>query len=335
MSDAPHHANHTKGGPPGAAPSLVAPAEAPAKSAAPPEPGSSAAGILLFLSALVLFTLMDVAAKDLGSRYHPAQVIWARFAVNLALISLLFRGRLLALARSRQPGLQLARGALQMATVALFFLSIRHIGLAEAAALADISPVLITLGAALFLGERLGPRRLIGIAVAFVGAMVVLRPGAGVMHPAALLALGAGFTYAGGALLTRVVRFDSTATSVIWSAGVGTVLSSLALPFFWQPVAPADLPVFLAVGALGAGGQALIIMGFQRCEAGTLAPFGYAGLVLSTLWGVVFFGQFPDLWTVLGALVIVAAGLYVWSRERAEAVRARQHAATMARTTDD
>lgn len=334
-NDAPHHAHHTTGGPPGAAPSLVAPPETASAKAAPPGQGASATGILLFLAALVLFTLMDVAAKDLGSRYPPAQVVWARFAVNLALISLLFRGRMLALARSRQPGLQLARGALQMATVALFFLSIRHIGLAEAAALADISPVLITLGAALFLGERLGPRRLIGIAVAFVGAMVVLRPGAGVMHPAALLALAAGFTYAGGALLTRVVRFDPTATSVIWSAGVGTVLSSLALPFFWQPVAPADLPLFLAVGALGAAGQALIIMGFQRCEAGTLAPFGYAGLVLSTLWGVIFFQQFPDRWTVLGALVIVAAGLYVWSRERAEAVRAQQAAAAAVRTSDD
>lgn len=278
-------------------------------------------GILLLLGALVLFTLMDAAAKDLGSRYHPAQVIWARFAVNLALVALVFRGSFLRQARSQQPKLQLLRGCMQMLTVALFFLSIRHIGLAEAAALTDLNPVLITLGAALFLGEKLGPRRIAGIAVAFVGAMIVLRPGTSVMQPAALLALAAAFSYAGGALMTRVVRFDSTATSVIWSALVGTALSSLALPFFWQPVAPADFPVFLAVGALGAGGQALLIRAFASAEASTLAPFGYLGLVLSSTWGWIFFGQLPDQWTVLGALVIVAAGLYVWTRERAEARR--------------
>ncbi len=308
-------ATKTQGGP-AAAPSAVV--------AVGGDLAATGKGVALFLAALVLFTLMDVAAKDLGHRYPPAQVIWARFAVNLALISLLFRGRMLALAKSRQPGLQLLRGLMQVGTVALFFVSIRFIGLAEAAALSDISPVLITLGAALFLGERLGPRRIAGIAVAFVGAMIVLRPGAGVMHPAGLLAVAAGFAYAGGALLTRVVRFDSTATSVIWSAGVGTALSSLVLPFYWQPVAVADFPVFLAVGALGAAGQALLIVAFRVAEAGAIAPFGYTGLILSSLWGWLFFDQLPDRWTVLGAVVIVAAGLYVWSRERAEALRAQR-----------
>lgn len=310
MSDPSHEVSQIIEGGPVAAPPPVAPMA----------PGR---GIALFLGALVLFTLMDVAAKRLGQSYHPAQVIWARFAVNLALVSLVFRGAFLHHARSRQPRLQLLRGVAQMATVTLFFLAIQHIGLAEAAALTDLNPVLITLGAALFLGEKLGPRRIAGIAVSFIGAMVVLRPGAAVMHPAALLALAAAFSYATGALMTRVVRFDSTATSIIWSAMVGTALSSLALPFFWQPVAPADLPLFLACGALGAGGQALLIRAFQATEASALAPFGYVGLVLSSLWGWLFFDQLPDGWTVIGAAIIVAAGLYVWARERAEARRAK------------
>jgi drug/metabolite transporter (DMT)-like permease len=285
----------------------------------PPAVGAAGRGIGLFLGALMLFGLMDVVAKKLGQSYPPAMVIWARFAVNLALLSLLFRGRLFAAVRSRQPGLQLLRGTFQMATVALFFLAIRFVGLAEAATMGALAPVLITLGAALFLGERLGARRLIGIAVAFAGALIVLRPGSGMMHPAALLALAASFTYAGGALLTRVVRFDSTATSVLWSALVGTALSSLLLPFFWQQVAPADLPLFLAVGALGAAGQAALIMAFRKAEAGVLAPFGYTDLAFSSLWGWVFFAQLPDDFTVAGALVIAAAGVYVWWRERAEA----------------
>ncbi|SDE48757.1 DMT family transporter [Rhodobacter capsulatus] len=310
MSDLRDAATGHAGGPETAPSSVRLAAEAKAK--------ATAQGIGLFLLALMLFGLMDVAAKKLAQDYPPAMVVWARFAVNLALVTLLFRGKLLTLVRSHQPGLQFLRGCFQMGTVALFFIAIRYIGLADAAALGALSPVLITLGAALFLGEKLGAGRIIGIVAAFTGALIVLRPGAGVMHPAAILALLACFTYAGGALLTRVVRFDSTATSVLWSAMVGTGLSSLALPFFWQEVAPIDLPLFLAVGALGAVGQAALIVAFRKAEAGSIAPFGYSDLIFSGLWGWAFFAQLPDLYTVIGALVIVAAGVYVWSRERAE-----------------
>lgn len=285
------------------APSFVA--------AMPPQ----AKGIALLLGALVLFTLMDAAAKDLGARYHPGQVVWARFAVNAAVLALIFRSRMPQLLQSRRPGVQLIRGLTQLGTVLLFFFSIRYIGLAEAAALTDLNPVLITLGAALFLRERLGVRRIFGIGLAFCGAMIILRPGASVMHPAALLALAAAFSYAAGALLTRVVREDSLATSMLWSALVGTALSTLALPFFWQPVAANDLWVFVVVGLLGTAAQGLLIRAFSLAEASALAPFGYAGLILSSLWGFVFFDQLPDRWTVLGALVIVSAGLYVWHRE--------------------
>jgi len=293
------------------------PETAPSSVRAPLDAKATGQGIGLFLIALMLFGLMDVAAKKLAQDYAPAMVIWARFAVNLALVTLMFRGRLVSVVRSRQPGLQFLRGCFQMGTVALFFLAIGYIGLAEAAALGALSPVLITLGAALFLGEKLGAGRIIGIVAAFAGALIVLRPGAGVLHPAAILALLACFTYAGGALLTRVVRFDSTATSVLWSAMVGTGLSSLLLPFFWQQVAPIDLPLFLAVGALGAAGQAALIVAFRKAEAGAIAPFGYADLLFSSLWGWVFFAQLPDHWTVAGALVVAAAGVFVWSRERA------------------
>jgi drug/metabolite transporter (DMT)-like permease len=282
-------------------------------------------GIALLLLALMMFALMDAAAKTLGARYHTGQVVWARFAVNAVVLVLIFRTRLPRLVKSRQPGMQFWRALTQILTVTLFFLSIRYIGLAEAAALTDVNPVLITLGAALFLGERLGPRRLAGIAVAFCGAMIILRPGAGVMHPAALLALAAAFTYSAGALLTRALRGDSVATSMLWSALVGTAICSLALPFLWQPIAAADLWLFVGMGLLGTAAQGLLIRAFSIAEAGALAPFGYMGLVFSSLWGFLFFGQLPDRWTVLGAVVIVAAGLYVWQRE-AQLARAKARA---------
>lgn len=279
-------------------------------------PGQDQAlGIALICGAVLCFTMMDATAKHLSASYHPAQIVWARFIVNIAILILLFRGAIPSLLRSHQPGLQFARALTQVASVGLFFTSLQVIGLAEATAIMDTNPVLITLGAALFLGERIGLRRILGIAAALLGALIIIRPGMGVFQPAALLPMIGAFTYAAGALLTRIVRSDSTATSILWSALVGGALSSLVVPFFWQPVAAGDLLAFLALGVFGTISQSLLIRAFAVAEAGVLAPFGYTGLVWAGLWGWLFFGQLPDLWTIAGALIIVGAGLYVWSRE--------------------
>lgn len=258
---------------------------------------------------------MDACAKHLTQDYHAAQVVWARFVVNVALLALLFRGRMPALIRSSQPGLQFGRALTQIASVALFFTSLQFIGLAEATAIMDTNPVLITLGAALFLGERIGLRRILGIGAALAGAMIVIRPGMGVFQPAALLPMIGAFTYAANALLTRMVRSDSIATSVLWSAVTGAILTSAVVPFFWQPIGTGDLWVFVALGVFGTISQALLIRAFTIAEAGVLAPFGYTGLVWAGLWGWLFFGQLPDNWTITGAAIIVGAGLYVWWRE--------------------
>lgn len=273
------------------------------------------AGIGLLLAAILGFTLMDATAKHLTESYPVGQVIWARFVGNLALLALLFRARLPSMMRTRQPALQCARALMQLGSVGLFFTSLAYIGLAEATAIMDLNPVLITLGAALFLGEKIGPRRIAGIAVALVGALIIIRPGLGVFQPAALLPLAGAFTYAAGALLTRMVRADAVMTSVLWSAVIGTALTSLILPFVWQPVEIADLPAFALLAIFGTISQYLLVRAFSTAEAGALAPFGYTGLIWAGLWGWMFFGQLPDLATVIGAGIIVAAGLYVWSRE--------------------
>ncbi|MDO5613454.1 MAG: DMT family transporter [Paracoccus sp. (in: a-proteobacteria)] len=283
--------------------------------------GEQAAGIALLLAAIFTFTLMDATAKHLTQFYHPVQVVWARFVGNMVLVALIFGPRLAATMRTRQPGLQFARGLTQIASVMLFFTSIQFIGLAEATAIMDLNPVLITLGAALFLGEKIGPRRIAGIVVAMIGAMLIIKPGAGVFQPAALLPLIGAFTYAAGALLTRVVRFDSTATSVVWSAAMGTVLSSLAVPFFWTMPDTGHLWAFVLIGILGTISQAMLIRAFALAEAGAIAPFGYTGLIWAGLWGWLFFGQIPDMLSLTGAAIIVGAGLYVWSRE----AKAAQH----------
>ena len=137
-------------------------------------------GILLMLLAIATFTSMDALAKTLIASYPTLQVVWARYTGQTVIVALVFLPRLGRLLRTRYPGLQALRSLLQFGATAFFFFSLGHIGLAEATAITDLNPVLITLGAALFLGEKLGPRRLLGVFVALTGALIIIRPGADV-----------------------------------------------------------------------------------------------------------------------------------------------------------
>jgi drug/metabolite transporter (DMT)-like permease len=268
------------------------------------------------VAAILLFTAMDATAKGLIARYPAPQVIWVRFAGQLVIVLLLLRHHLGPVLRTRFPVLHFWRSASQFGATTFFFLSLPHIGLAEATAIADINPVLITLGAALFLGERLGPRRIAGVIVALIGALIVIRPGAGVFTWWAILPLLCALSYATSALLTRKIGAqESVWASMVYAAVFGTVVAGIALPFVWQPVAAGDLWLFALVACLGTGAQLCIIRSFSITEASVVAPFAYLGIVFAAGWGILLYDQWPDLWTVIGALVIVGAGLYVWHRE--------------------
>ena len=274
-------------------------------------------GILLMLLAIVLFTTMDALAKGLIGRYPTPQVVWARFAGQTLLVLLILQPRRAWQAlQSAHPWLHMVRSACQLGATAFFFTSLGYIGLAEATALTDTNPVLITLGAALFLGEKLGLRRILGVIAAMIGALIIIRPGLAVFTAAALLPLGAAVCYTGNALLTRHLGpKEGAATSLLHAALFGTALTSLALPFVWQPVPAADIALFGLLGALGTGAQLCIIRSFSMAEASVVAPFAYLGIVFATIWGMVLYHEFPDGWALFGALVIVIAGLYVWHRE--------------------
>lgn len=279
-------------------------------------PAATRKGILLMILAIFLFTAMDAVAKGLIARYPAPQVIWARFA-GQALIVLVLLGRNAGpLLRTNNPWLHLIRSACQFLATGFFFLSLAYIGLPEATALADTSPVLITLGAALFLGEALGPRRIFGVVAALVGALIIIRPGAEVFQLAALLPLANAVAYAGNALLTRYIGpKEPIWTSLMYGALFGAIVAGFALPWVWITPSLPDLGLFVLVGCLGTGAQLCIIRSFSTTEAAVVAPFTYLGIVFSTFWSVVVFDQWPDFWTVIGALVIVLAGLYVWHRE--------------------
>lgn len=282
---------------------------------APAGPGR---GILLMLGAVLAFSVMDAFAKGVAVRSDPWMAIWARY-LGQALIGVALlapRGR--DLFHTRHPGLQLLRSIFLLCATTFFFFGISRIGLAEATAIMDVHPVLITLGGALFLGERFGPRRAAGVLAALVGALVIIRPGTAVFSPWALLPLCAAVSFTAYALATRVVGRDEHAwTSLLYATLVGAVLLTLALPLLWIPPDMVTATMMLGLGSIGAAGQWMLIRALAAAEAGLVAPFAYVGLIFAGLWGALFFNELPDGPTYVGALIIVAAGLFVWRAERA------------------
>ncbi len=272
--------------------------------------------ILLMITAILCFTLMDVCAKALAPRIGVLPAVWARYAGHMTVVLVLVAPRLGQVVRARYPGLQLLRSILLMSATVLFFTGISLIPLSDAAALMAVNPVLITLGAALFLGEALGPRRVVGIAAALFGAVIIIRPGSAVFSPFALLPLGAAFCYSAYTLLTRRLGPDEDVwTSMFYTGLVGTVLLSFAVPFVWQTPDAIAWGLIALIALFGTFGQLALIRAFNIGEASMLAPYAYTGLIFATCWGALFFAEFPDFWTMCGALVIAGAGLYVWHRE--------------------
>ncbi|ATG47271.1 hypothetical protein CEW89_06630 [Celeribacter ethanolicus] len=274
-------------------------------------------GILYMLISVTVFSSMDMTAKLLGQRVDLSQVLWARYGGQLLVLVLIFAPRLPRALRTEHPWLQLARGLMQLGAAACFFSALRTQGLAETTAIADLAPVFITLGAALFLGETVGPHRMTGIVAALIGALIIIRPGAAVFAPASLWPLGTAACLAGYALATRYIGLkESPLTGLLYSGLICTGVMSLIVPFRWIAPDSTALMLMLLIGCLGTVGQLMMIRAYAVAEASAIAPFSYAGLLAAAGWGLLVFGTVPDRWTVLGALVIVTAGLYVWHRER-------------------
>ena len=274
--------------------------------------------ILLMIGAVFCFASMDATAKYLMKEIGPAQTIWARYTVQALIVTVLILPKINVYGRTNYPKLQFLRSVALMMATTLFFFAFSKLGLAEASAIFNISPVLITLGAFLFLREQIGPRRLIGIIVSLLGALIIIRPGTGVFSIYALLPLGAAIFYSTYSLATRFVGTDESPwTSLFYSAIFGAICYSIYIAFYWNPMSNNAILLTIIIGLFGTAGHICLIRALTLGEASLVAPFIYTNLLFTTTWGFVLFGNLPDFWTIVGALIIVAAGIYVWARDRA------------------
>ena len=273
--------------------------------------------ILLMIGAIFCFASMDATAKYLMKEIGPAQTIWARYTVQAILVTVLILPKINIYGKTKYPKLQFLRSVALMMATTLFFFAFSKLGLAEASAIFNISPVLITLGAFLFLREQIGPRRVIGIFVSLLGALIIIRPGSGVFTVYALLPLGAAIFYSTYSLVTRFVGADESPwTSLFYSAIFGAICYSIYIVFHWNPMSSNALLLTIIIGLFGTAGHICLIRALTLGEASLVAPFIYTNLLFTTIWGLLLFGNFPDFWTIGGALIIVAARIYVWARDR-------------------
>jgi drug/metabolite transporter (DMT)-like permease len=273
-------------------------------------------GVLLQLVALALFVAMDALLKVLVAFYPVPQLMFVRFVAHTLMVVIvlwLLDGGVPW--RSRAPLLQTLRSAmLAVANAALSFALI-HIPLADATAVIFAAPVLTVAAAALWLGERVSPRRWLGVAIGLAGVLVAIRPPfltGEPVHWAMLLPLVTAVANSAYQLLTRrLATVDDPRTTFVHTSLAACALTALAQPFVWITPPLSDLPWMLLLGALGAAGHSLLILAFARAPASVLAPMSYTQLVWAGLAGVLVFGDWPDGWTLLGAAVIAAGGVLV------------------------
>jgi drug/metabolite transporter (DMT)-like permease len=283
------------------------------------------AGIIWMLATMMWFIALDTVAKELLTRAQLplVQVVWARFFFHFAIALaglLIWRSHIV----SKVPLWQIMRSALLFLTTVLFNAGLQTTPLATATAIMFLSPIILTGLSMPFLGEYVGPRRWFGVAVGFLGALIIIRPGTEGFNFGALFLLMAALVNSVYQLATRrVSHHDTPYASFFHTALAGALLSSFAVPFAWQPPEPMEWILLITMGVFGGVGHLFLIFAFDRAPAAVVAPFAYSALLWASIAGYAFFNEIPDFWTIFGAMIITASGLYIFHRERVAAHAAR------------
>lgn len=268
----------------------------------------------------MIFAVQDGISRHLGAQYSVMTIVMIRFwffAAFVVLLSATREGGIRRVAKSGALGLQIVRGTLLVAEICVTVLSFVLLGLIPSHAIFATCPLIIAALAGPVLGERVGWRRKVAIFVGLLGVLVILRPGFQVFSPVALIPLLGAFMFALYGLLTRLVsRVDSAETSFFWTGVAGAVAITLVAPFWWTPMQGwADWSWMALLCLTGVVGHFLLIKVYAVAEAGTVQPFAYFQLVFVGILGFTLFGERPDAWTIAGAGLILAAGLYTVLRE--------------------
>lgn len=269
--------------------------------------------------AVIWFVVLDTFAKYLIQFYPVVQVVWARFFFHtlLVLSLILMKTRMQGGIVSKKWNLQGIRSLSMLITTTLFFIGLSRVQLATASTIMFLSPILVTILAIPMLGEIVGLRRWVGVAIGFLGALIIVRPSSISFDIGLLYLLAAALSHAFYQIATRRVRmYDHALTSLLYTGLVGALVTSCIVPFYWESVEPLHWLMFVSLGIAGSVGHLFFIRAFGLAPASIVAPLSYTSLIWATGSGYFIFGDFPDRWVILGGLLIIGSGLYIVYREK-------------------
>lgn len=272
-------------------------------------------GFLLYVATMAVFATQDAFSRILAADHSPFIIVMYRYwALALFVLPLCARrpGGLRRALTTRRPALQFGRGVLLALQICIITYSFAAIGLAETHALMAFYPLFVAALSAVFLGEKIGPLTWAAISVGLLGVFILLNPGAGVFDWAAVAPLATAFMFAAYGVLTRVAsRDDGAMTSFLYMVLGGALVMTLIGPFYYSPFSAADWAWMAALCVSGGLSHLLLIMAYEHTDPGKLQPFAYLQLALASAIGVLVFGEILDARLILGAGVIVSAGLLV------------------------
>jgi drug/metabolite transporter (DMT)-like permease len=280
--------------------------------------GSRFIAILLVLAASLIFALSDALAKLVVGPLPAVELMWIR-SVVVALVTLpavLWRKGPVVLV-SKQPLRQIVRGSCIFLASMAFLTGLIYLPLADASAINFIWPLLITVFSVILLGEKVGIRRAAALVAGCIGMLIIIRPGSGAFQPAAVFPLMAATIWAFASVLTRMMAaVEAPETTLIWSAMIALLFSSLILPFVWVTPTWREIGIGVLIGLSSAAAHSMMVFAFGRAPASALAPYSYMQLVWAAFCSLLIFDVAPDRWVILGGAIIAASGIYTAHRER-------------------
>ncbi|WP_137152600.1 DMT family transporter [Devosia sp. FKR38] len=280
--------------------------------------------IALTLFTVAVFGAQDAISKTLVQSYSPFQITMMRYwGYGLFSIWLVMRQAPLRQAlTSRVPVLQVLRGALLIVEIWCFAMALKSVPLGELQAISLVYPLLVTLFAIPLLGEKVGVFRFVAVGAGFAGALIIVRPGGLPLDWGVGFAMASATLYALYIVITRKVsQYDSAATSMAYSGVIGVLLSSAVGVFFWQNMGWTELLMVTAMMVTTCLGHGVMIFALSMAPASTVQPFNYFSLPWAIFLSAAIFGEWIDPISLVGAGVVVAAGLVVMARERIKRVR--------------
>jgi drug/metabolite transporter (DMT)-like permease len=286
------------------------------------------AGIGYMLVAVFLFALTSAAGKWLVAKYPVGEFMGLRAALTLLLLfPFVWRAGRSVFLNAPRPGLQVLRLVLSTAEVAMFFWAVSYLPLADTTTFYLAGPIYVTAMSVVLLREQVGWRRWTAVLIGFTGVVVALRPSSASFTLPALIALSGSIVYALLMIATRALR-DTNDIVLMTTQFLGALAFGLAtMPFGWIMPNALDL---LFIGSLGVASLIAlfcVVRSLKFASASVVVPYQYTLILWSVLFGWSMFGELPDIYTLAGAIIIIAAGLYIFWREHATARRAATIAA--------